>query len=383
MPHQPTAGRYAPIDTRTALATGQPAIRQCAENLTGRLAHLYIGPIATIMMKPSINIQRILITPAAALLAVIPMLAGLGCAAKSRDKPEAVDLYVQGATANQNGDSDKALAALLEAVRVNPELTMARPMLGKLYRAREDYRNAAVQYQAATRLDPYEFRNHYWLGLSYQLLDQLQEAADSYLSALKLNPRDPNSNMNLGLVYLALGDAPKAEQFIERATVIDPKSADAFANLGVALDAQMKYALAESAYRRSLDLDSTQTATRLNLGNNLIRQGKASEAVSVLAEVAEQANTPLARKRYGDALALARQYEAAIREYHAALNLDPRYYPAMNEIGSALIAQYKQGLQLDDEQRKAALFMWEKSLEINPRQPRVEAMSKQWNQPGL
>lgn len=321
-------------------------------------------------------------------LAICGVMAG-GCAPQSQSgtragrPPRAVDQYVSAVYAHQRGDDARAIATLEAAVKENPNLTMARTMLGDLYRANAEYSMAALHYEAATQLDPYSPQSHYKLGLMYQLLNRLQESAAAYLRSLKLNPNDVPANMNLGLVYLALDQPDDAVYYTERATQIDPRSPAAWANYGVALDAQGSLTQAESAYRRSLDLDESQNATKLNLGTNLIAQKKPDQAISVLRDVIRQEDSALARRRLADACLLDRQYDQALREYQRALKINPRYYPVYNEIARLRIQQYRDGFELDDSLRLAAIQAWQASLKINPNQPRIQGQVQQWTDQSL
>jgi len=307
-------------------------------------------------------------------------LVGCSSSGSSGHAPKGIDRYVKAVQAYQAGDKDRAMQNLVAATRTNPDLIMARLMLGDLYRESGDYNNAVNQYEHLVKLDPYTWSNFYKLGVSYQFLERLREAADSYNRALKLNPDDPNSNMNLGLVYLYLGNADDAVKYTERATLLDPKSAAAYSNLGVSLDARGEFARAEAAYRHSLDLDPDNATTLLNLGTNLIAQNKGAEAVDILERVIKSADTPLHRKRYGDALVKAGRYDDAIKQYEEALKLNPKYYPAMNEIGWAKISEYKNNLELDEAKREEALAIWNQSLEINPDQPKITAAKKEYSE---
>ena len=309
-----------------------------------------------------------------------------GCTPAARRQAaelKGIDDYVRGVQLYRAGNHDAAIAALENAVAANPELRMAHSMLGDAYRARGDYLRASVHFEAATRLDPYTSANHYNLGVSYQFLNRLQDAAAAYLRALQLNPQDVRSNMNLGLVYMALGQLDDAVTYLERATRLDPNSAAVWSNLGVALDARGSTVLAESTYRKALELDSDNPVTLQNLAANLISRGKGPEALSIMEQVVARHDTPSARKRYGDALALVRRYDQAMRQYDAALQADPKYLPAINEKAFVLIRQYTDGLQLDDAQRQQALELWRRSLRLNPNQPRVAEALRKWEKPGL
>lgn len=308
---------------------------------------------------------------------------GGGAGARASERPFGVDYYVQALDAYDRGHSDRAIVLLLEALRQNPDLRMARSLLGDLYRARGDYRQALPNFERLAELDAYTADNHYRLALMYQLLNRLRDAAASYLRALELDPDDWRANMNLGLVYLALGQLDDAVTYLERASVLNPESAEIWANLGVALDARGSVVLAEAAYKKSLELDGSQPTTLLNLGSNLVAQGKGQDALSVMERAVQRINTPPARKRYADALALNNQFDAAAREYDAAMKADPSYWPAYTEKGFLMINLYRRGLELDEQQKRQAIELWRQSLAINGNQPRVKQAMARWDGGGL
>ena len=298
-----------------------------------------------------------------------------GCAtakrppAKGRDA--AVDSYVQGVLAYNQGNRDKAIAELQQATRQHDELIMAHSLLGDLYQSKQDYPKALAQYEATIRLDPYSYRNHYNEGLMYQMLNRVQEAIASYLRALQLNPKDFNSNLNLAAAYLALNQPDDAAKYAKRAVDLNDQSAAAWSNLAVALDGQQKYKEAEPAYRRALELDPGHVEIAVALAENLMHQQRFAEARSVMDQVVRAQDTPAHRKRLGDTLFLEKKYDESLGEYAKALRLDPRFYPALNETGWVLITEYNQSLGLEEDKRKAALNAWRQSLLINANQPRI------------
>jgi tetratricopeptide (TPR) repeat protein len=316
-----------------------------------------------------------------------------GCAAKNAGRPgaeadyvdltppPAVETYIEGVRAYQAGDADRAIEILTRAVEKNPDLLMAQALLGDLYRGKDDYVRASIYYENVVRLDPFSFLNYYKLGVTYQLLSRLAEAAGAYQKALVLEPADPKSNMNLGLVYLAMGRLDDAVLYLERATKFAPQNAAAWSNLGVALDKRGSVILAEAAYRKSLELDSDSVTTLLNLGANLLTQNKPREAVAIMEQAVRRSDAPLTRKRLGDALAVAQRSDEALREYELALKHDAAYFPAINEKGAVLIRQYMEGGEIDESQRRAAVELWRASLAINPQQPKVQNLIRQWEDP--
>jgi superkiller protein 3 len=314
-------------------------------------------------------------------VAVIGGAGIVGCSSSSSSSSrgsKGIDRYVTAVQAYNSGNRDRAVSNLVAATRANPDLIMARVMLGDLYRESGDYNAAVTQYEELVKRDSYSWSNFYKLGVTYQFLDRLRDAAKSYERALLLKPDDANTTMNLGLVYLYLDKPDDAVKLTERATLLDPRSASAFSNLGVALDARGEYARAEAAYRHSLDLDPNNITTLLNLGTNLLAQNKAAEAIDIMQRVVQADDAPAHRKRLGDALAKAGRYDDAVKEYQAVLQQDPQYYPALNEIGWTRIAEYRKNLELDDSKRHEAIAMWDKSLAINPDQPKIQAAKQQW-----
>ncbi len=313
---------------------------------------------------------------------IAAILAGCGTGARTTSPttaspaPFGVHRYVAGVTAYQAGNTDRAIDEFLAAIRLNPELRMAHSMLGDIYRNRGDYRDALTHYQRLAQLDPYVSSNHYNLGFTQQMLRMLEDALESYHRAVAIEPSDLNANMNLGTVYLALGRLDQAVNFLEKATRLNPKSAAAWMNLGVALDSRGSLVLAEATYRKALELDGSGVATMINLGSNLVAQGKASEAITVLEETLKRADAPNVRKRYGDALVVAKRYDEAAAQYDKALAANPGYWPALNGKAEMRAKQYDEGLQLNIGQKTEAIELYKRSLQLNSNQPQVDEAIK-------
>lgn len=309
-----------------------------------------------------------------------------GCAqwsASERTIVRANDLYVQGALAYQEGNRDRAMAALQSALQSNPDLIMARYLMGTIHRDKGEYAAAAEQYKRVTELDPYVYSNHYHLALMYHLLNRLQDASISYLAAIKLNPEDFKSNMNLGLVYTGLGRADLGLAYAQKAVDAEPRSAEAAGNLGVVLDTMGDYPAAELAYRRALELDGSRVETMINMAGCLVSQKRYKEAVSVYDQVVKSADSTLIRQRYGYALLQAGRPDDAAAQFNMAMKLNPRNYQAINGLGDVMLAKYRQSSLLDEQKRTEAVQYWQRSLQLNPDQARVTALVKEYAKGGL
>jgi Tfp pilus assembly protein PilF len=315
-------------------------------------------------------------------------VAGIGCRPTSQPTTNASaapakSLYVQAAVAYEEGDKDRAAAALRTALERNPDLIMARLLLGTILRDKGDYDAAAKQYERVVELDPYTALNHYNLGLMYHFLNQLQGAAGEYLEALHLKPTDVKSNMNLGLVYTALGHPEQGLPYARKAVELDPRSADAAANLGLIQDSMHDYAAAESTYRRALELDPDRSEAALNLAGCLAAEKKYKEAIAVYEMVLKTKDSSAIRQRYGYALLRAGRIDDAIAQFSAAVKLDLHNYQAYNGLGDAYLEQYRASAMLDAKKRSLAVENWKKSLDLNPNQPRTLALVKEYTDKAL
>jgi tetratricopeptide (TPR) repeat protein len=311
-----------------------------------------------------------------------------GCAnrkntADERTETSATKLYVRGALEYQQQNYDSAIRSLDSALRSDPNLIMARFLLGTIHREKGEYDAAAREYERVVQLDPYTYSNHYYLGLMNHLLNRLQEAAANYLTALKLNPNDMKSNMYLGLVYTALGKPEVGLPYARRAVELDPRSAEAAANLGVVLDSNGDYPGAEAGYRRALELDPNRPETLVNLAGALTRQKRYKDAVTAYEQALKMQDSPLVRVFYGYALLYSGRIDEAISQFNQALEQNQRNYQALNGLGDAAAAQYKASSLLDEKKRSDAVGYWKRSLDINPEQPRVAAMIVEYSKGGL
>ncbi|HEY0009170.1 MAG TPA: tetratricopeptide repeat protein [Tepidisphaeraceae bacterium] len=320
-------------------------------------------------------------TPTACSIALLITLSGCaGGSAESRNKSKltAVEQYVEGYKAYKEGDTAKAKSSLEGAVEANPDLRMARTILGEIYRKENDFNAAAEQYEVLSRIDPYTLSNHYYLGVSYQFLTKYRDAITAYLRGLKLDTNDFKTNMNLGTVHLAIGEVDSAVNYLDKATQLDPQSGVAWSNLGVALDARGSLVLAETAYRKAVEREPESLAMMQNLANNLLAQKKSGEAVYLWEQIVAESRTPFTQTRLGESLAQAQDFAKANEQFDAVLKEDPRYIPAINGKANALIRQYELSGFINDQYRTEALKLLRNSLSLNSKQPRVGDLVKKY-----
>src|SRR6266849_6732500 len=95
----------------------------------------------------------------------------------------------------------------------SPEAQKARHLeRGDKYAAREQYREAILEYRNVLRLDPANERAIRQVGISYYQLGELSQAFPYLLKAETLAPNAPDVRLKLGTIYLLGGKPDEARR---------------------------------------------------------------------------------------------------------------------------------------------------------------------------
>lgn len=231
------------------------------------------------------------------------------------------DLHVQ------TGDPERACAVLEEGIRRTPGGRGTIRLftgLSEAWRHRNNPAEAVRVAQAGLVHWPDSFELHYALGLAYSDLGRTEAALEAYRAALARQPGDADTNFNLGFLLLAAGDAAGARACFQRALETQPTFPKALAYLGrmeleagrIAAAAEYIVPLydahpgqplarrlmamwhlraaqaaeadadpegAEQHYREGLLVEPSVPELHAGLAALCLRQGRASEALDVLA----------------------------------------------------------------------------------------------------
>jgi tetratricopeptide (TPR) repeat protein len=109
-----------------------------------------------------------------------------------------------------------ALAVLLAGCHRDPNVTKRKYLeSGDRYYAKAKYREAAIQYQNAIKVDPKYAEAHYQLAQCYLRLVNLQGAYRELSRAIDQKPDDPKPQIALGNLLLAVRRFPETQQRAE------------------------------------------------------------------------------------------------------------------------------------------------------------------------
>jgi tetratricopeptide (TPR) repeat protein len=308
------------------------------------------------------------------------------------DTDAAVEHYVEAKLHNQQGHSDQALASLRRAISADPRLAIAHETMGDIHRQREAYHLAARNYEQAVRINPYGFRNHYNLGVTYTFLadaaetvqqarEYVRKAVGVYLRAITIDEDDYDANLNLSACYYRLGRYEQAEHYCRQAVRIRPGSAAAYSNLGTIYDAQERPYKAVRAYKDAIERDPNMPRLRLNLGQTYLQQGTKKSLAAAADLFAESARRNPDDATPREMLGLARFYlndfDASQAAYEEAIDRDEKSAPAWRGLGAVLMRKYLK--TKDTKLRDRALDAWQRSLEIDDRQPRLRKLLQEFS----
>ncbi len=215
--------------------------------------------------------------------------------------------WLRAGMANENtGDHKGAERAFRRGLEIAPNDSELHNALGWTLFQEGQTAEAVTEYERALAANPANAKAHNNLALALVELGRLEDAASHFRKSLEIEPK-AEIYSDLGFTMARLGHADEARAYYQKALELDPNCASAHLNLAVSFVQAGAFAEAEAQYRQALRGKSN--ATTLNgLGYVLARQGRADEAVA---------------------------------EYRKAIDADPKFTPAYNNLAAALVEQGK------------------------------------------
>ena len=198
----------------------------------------------------------------------------------------------------------------------------------------------------------------------------LRRAIDIFEQALVKDPGYAKAHAGIADSWSRLADDwvppseayPRAKQAALRALELDPSLPEALTSLGrVQCWYEWDFTGAERDLRRSVQLNPSSADTHFVLGTTLPALGQLPEAIEAMRQsLVFDPLSPIYGRYLGRLLLYAGEFEAAIQQGHATLELHPGYSQAHVNIGSAYLGQgnpeeafswYQRGQSLDSAVR--------------------------------
>jgi predicted O-linked N-acetylglucosamine transferase (SPINDLY family) len=230
----------------------------------------------------------------------------------------------------------EALGAFREAVRLNPDFSIAYHNLGLVLSEQSQASGAIACFERAVQLDQKNL--HAWINLGAALMDrgELDEAATCFKSALKLDAKNATGLVQLGRCQARAGRIDEAITAFEEALETGGDSLELLRELAAGYLQAGRSADAEAVYRRAVSRNPVDANLLLNLAQALKDQKKFGEAIDWyhrgLSVEPQNANAHYALAR---ALHLCDRFEEAIVAYRRALSLGFKEPQAIYHLGNA------------------------------------------------
>ena len=302
---------------------------------------------------------------------VIMVLCLGGCALPGGE----VDLYVDAAVLNEQGENQKAVEKLNTAVQVNKRFSPAYSLLGEIYRQMNDYQKSAASYEEATKLNPWSFQDFFGLGRVCQIMKQFAKAVKAYARACELKPDHLEAHIGAAKCYYEVEDYNNALLYGQRAQQINPDASELRKLLGDIYQSQKDYGQAISSYKRALEVDSNNPEIMTSLAvaylRNNVNYNEPAKELLISAIQIQPDNGP-AYRYLGYCYLLLKDVDKSIASYEKAIEINGEDWEAHRGLGVAYAM--KASDEKDLNLRTKAVEHWRKALEIKPDQPRREKL---------
>ncbi|MGQ0628262.1 MAG: tetratricopeptide repeat protein [Phycisphaerales bacterium] len=272
------------------------------------------------------------------------------------------------------GDRDEALRLFARAIEFNPQFTRAHMGMADLYRLEGDYAKAEQGYRVAAQTEPRNFDAQYFHGLMLHVLNRVQEAIVVYLNALRIKPDDFQTNLNISSAYYQLGENAQALPYAQTAVRLSPKDGPARLNLGTVYAELDRDREAVLEYQQAAELMPLSATLLTSLAESLGRLQRYDEMRNTLDQLVRTAPSALAHERLGFAQFKLKAVDQAAASFRTSLELDPRYYPALNGLGVCELNTYLWSENKDTAAKERGIALLRQSIMINRKQPRIEEL---------
>ena len=256
---------------------------------------------------------------------------GLQLAVKA-DATNAFAHYLLGQAFRANGENERAIPELKEAVRLNPRLILAQRALAETAIAKGDVDGLAAA--------------------SESLIQNAPDAPDGYL--------------NRAAAEFARKQPDKAEADLQKAIQVAPQNPTAYVRLGFFRASQKKMPEAEKYFEQALSVaPASDEALRPLIALYLSQKQPDKAMARVKAQIEKSPNTAAFYVILGTLQAQAKDYVGAQASLHKAIDLDKNNMEAFAILGQVQVAAGS----LDD-----AIKSWEVWMQKNPKDVRPYIM---------
>jgi tetratricopeptide (TPR) repeat protein len=223
-------------------------------------------------------------------------------------------LHLLGVLKSQAGDRRGGAEMILQAIRLNPNVSEFHANLALVYIEDNRPGDALPHAQRAVELNPQNLDALNHRANAKRMLGRLDEAINEFLETLRFKPDFYDALHNLSLALTAAGRVDEAAAYGERAALLRTPDAKTLLHLGQIAQRQKRFDAAVNHYTRAIAAEPTN---------------------------------PDAPNALGTAYFDMKRYDEAQANYRRALELDPRHAGAHNNLGLllAVLGRHREALE--------------------------------------
>lgn len=276
------------------------------------------------------------------------------------------------------GDYELALASFRELLADNPTLTEAHLGMANVLEQSGDLDRAERSFARAATLDRESYDAQSGHGRVLMALERYNDAVRAWHKALVVRPESVEANVGMASAFLGLGQPQTALSFAERAVRNDPQSGPARLELARTYERIGRTDEAIRAYEIALELNEPDDQILTGLVKLFCAAKRYAEAANASEELIKIAPSPNAYERLGWARFRLGEYEKSMEAYRKGVALDPNHWPSLNGVGTNAMNKWLTSGKKDDDSRIEARRSFQKSIKVNPDQPKVIAILTQY-----
>jgi tetratricopeptide (TPR) repeat protein len=166
----------------------------------------------------------------------------------------------------EEGDTVKAINALVKSVDANPDFYEGYIQLGLLHANKKDIK-AIDYYNNALRIDPKSTEVHYNLGYFYQSVDSFNKAESWYRKLLDIDKTYKSTNYNLAYILFLKEKYEEAIKFFNESIKKDPANIDAYYGRGLCFKSLGNTEQAKKDFEKALEINPSDELIRKELNS--------------------------------------------------------------------------------------------------------------------
>jgi tetratricopeptide (TPR) repeat protein len=245
--------------------------------------------------------------------------------------------YLQAVDAYKAEDYLTARKHLVKSLKMNGTYSNAWYTLGLIAQNECRLDSALEFYEKALEFTP---EDTYALFNKGQVLinkGNFEDAKTVFETLLGLDENDPEVIYSLSVCQQELDDADNARESITKVLEINTRHIDANFKMGGFLADDGEFFDASTHYKTTLEEDEEYTPAYIELASCVAKQQEWRECIEICQKgTLKDPNNPRLYNQLGLAHFYLSEPDEAIRYYRLAVQMDPAYYLAYNNLGYAL-----------------------------------------------